>query len=233
MAKIEEVFSSLGYSTDGSGSNGFSFGGSGNSSGISAAQKIAELGMVVKSGARNNKYRIQLPYAGKEVDILCHEINSPGRSIGTAEVFLKGRKYILAGDRSDDNSTELTFYNDPGLQLRTLFLNLIEGVQPYYTPNYVSPSDHIVQSVDTIGGYLDQIRYNLSSISAAPMTKDSTPWYQTDIVIEQLDDKMNVTSKNVLMDAFVSSVGDIQYTDETGEVSSTTVTFTHNGNIIV
>jgi hypothetical protein len=198
------------------------------------ATKLAELNSVIKSGARPNKYRVLFPYAGKEIDILCHEISSPGRSVGTVEVFLKGRKYILAGDRSDDNSTDITFYNDPGLQLRSLFLNLVNGIQPYYTPNYVISTVDTPQTAETISGYLGQIQYNIGSLSTIPLTESTTPWYQTDIVIEQLDEQMNVTSRNVLMDAFVSTVGDIQYSDETaGDITKTTVTITHNGTIIV
>jgi hypothetical protein len=56
-----------------------------------------------------------------------------------------------------------------------------------------------------------------------------SPKYQFDLIIEQLDDEMNVTSKIKVQNAFVNIVGDIQYTDEEGEVSKTTVTISYTG----
>jgi hypothetical protein len=40
---------------------------------------------------------------------------------------------------------------------------------------------------------------------------------------------MNITSRIKLYDAFVNIVGDVQYTDETGDVSKTTVTISYTG----
>lgn len=96
--------------------------------------KIRELEAVLGAGARNNKYRVIFPYMGREIDIQVHDINSPGRSIGIAEVFIKGRKYQLAGDRSDEGSFSMTFYNDPEMLIRRFFLQIIGGIENYEVP---------------------------------------------------------------------------------------------------
>ena len=98
--------------------------------------KIRELESIVREGARTNKYRLLIPFGGREIDIRCHDINAPGRSIGVAEVFLKGRKFQLAGDRSEEGSFTMTFYNDPKLELRNELLNMIDDIQSYYVPGY-------------------------------------------------------------------------------------------------
>ena len=88
---------------------------------IMGPSKIRELEAVLGSGARNNKYRVIFPYFGREIDIQTHDVTAPGRSMGVAEVYLKGRKYQLAGDRSDEGTITLTFYNDPEMIIRRFF----------------------------------------------------------------------------------------------------------------
>lgn len=167
--------------------------------------KISELSQIIKSGARTNKYRVLFAEKygnGKALDVLCSEVSSPGKSLGTVELYLRGRKYNIAGDRSDDGSTDITFYNDSGLELRNTFLEIIENVQNYDTPIYFGGNT----------GFSEII-----------------PEYQSDVIIEQLNGKGEIVSKIKLMDAWVQNVSDIQYTDESGDVSKTTVTLNYSG----
>jgi hypothetical protein len=173
------------------------------------AIKISELAHIIKSGARTNKYRVIFPHLGREIDVLCSEISSPGRNIGTTEVFLRGRKYLIAGDRSDDGTIEITFYNDSELRYINIFLDMINSIQSYDTPIYLKG---VQNPSNTFLTY-----------------RNDVPLYQFDLTIEQLDENMNVTSRIKLLNAFVNIVGDIQYTDETGEVSKTTVTLSYTG----
>lgn len=55
------------------------------------------------------------------------------------------------------------------------------------------------------------------------------PWYMTEIVIEQLDHNGFKVSRTILHNAFISNVGPIDYSDETGEVSTSAITFTYSG----
>lgn len=96
--------------------------------------KIRDTLAVVQSGARNNKYRILFPLFGQEIDILCHASSNPGREIGTVEVFLKGRKYTMAGDMSDEGTWSITIYNTEDFLVRSFFLKVIAGIQNFNTP---------------------------------------------------------------------------------------------------
>ena len=161
------------------------------------ALKIKELESIIGPGARSNKYRVLFPSFGRELDIQTHNITVPGASIGVSEVFLKGRKYQLAGDRSDEGTCSMTIYNDPGLNLRTFLMKTIDSIQSYSLGR-------------TFGGQIALFG------GALP--------YQGDIVIEQLDHNQDPISKTVLHDAFITEVGSIEYQDEIGEVLTTDVT---------
>jgi len=164
------------------------------------AIKIYELLQTIGSGARTNKYRLMFPFMGRDFDIQCQEVTSPGRSMGSVEIFLRGRKFLLAGDRSDEGSVQITFYNEPGLGTRNFFLAMIDDIQSYLLGN----------------------------------SQDKEPnWYMFDMTIHQLDNEEISSSSIILYDAWVSEVSEIQYTDETGEISKTTITIMYSGNEVL
>ena len=240
--------------------------------------KISELQNTIGAGARNNKYRILFPYFGKEIDVQTHLISAPGRSIGEVEVYLKGRKYKLAGDRADEGTFDMTLYNDEDLLIRRFFLQIIAGIQNYKTPksidsakNYegdfsdlakVNPSfsnEYNLTNTGIIGAGFKlynaykQIRQNIASIQNSIsklkddfnsggilgiITKngtggyglyDGSPWYMSDVRIQQLDSNGDTITETILHNAFVTSVGPIEYTDETGEITSSTVSISYSG----
>jgi len=169
--------------------------------------KIREIEYIMGAGARTNKYRVLIPFGGREIDIQCHDVNAPGRSMGVAEVFLKGRKYQLAGDRADEGSLTLTFYNDPELILRTTLLDMVNDIQDYNVPGSSGG-----------GGY---------GGGGSPLP------YQTDVTIEQLDHEERVVIATVYHSAFVTEVGAIDYQDEIGEISTTALTLSYTGSTII
>jgi hypothetical protein len=71
---------------------------------------------------------------GQEIDILCHSASNPGRGMGQVEVFLKGRKYQMAGDMSNEDSWTMTIYNTQDFLVRSFFLKVIAGIQNFNTP---------------------------------------------------------------------------------------------------
>ena len=168
--------------------------------------KIRELESVLGSGARNNKYRVIFPYMGREIDIQVHDVNAPGRSMGVSEIFIKGRKYQLAGDRSDEGTFSMTFYNDPDMFLRGVFLKMISGIENYDVPA-------------SMGGSPQKFRVVGGSILA--------PWYQTDIRIQQLDHNEMVSFDSIYHNAFPTEIGPIEYQDETGDISTTSLTISY------
>jgi hypothetical protein len=54
-------------------------------------------------------------------------------------------------------------------------------------------------------------------------------WYQTDIKIQQLGPNQEVLTETTLWNAFVSSVSEIQYSDETGDITKTSITINYSG----
>jgi hypothetical protein len=214
------------------------------------ATKISELKSIMGAGARTNKYRVIIPYFGRDFDIQVHEVTSPGAGIGVVDVYLKGREYKIAGDRGDAGSINISFYNDQYLLIRNFFLRYIQNIQSYDTPitiNAETISDYTKLITDLTGidlidnvyngiisgiDYFNQIKYNIFAITGFVSSlsgKDIMPFYQTDMVIQQLDEQERVVSEMVLHNAFISSVSDIQYTDETGDISRTTLTINYSG----
>jgi hypothetical protein len=238
--------------------------------------KISQLKQSIGAGARSNKYRVLFPYFGENIDVLCHNVTSPGRSVGVTQVYLKGRKLQLAGDRSDNETIEMTFYNDPDMKLRRFFLQMVGGIQNNQTPESIIESNSILfngtdlssmdndiawggsnllsrisdtvmdikSTYDSIRRNVDSIRSNISAVqdrikegnfwsllrpTFSTGHYQTSPWYMTDLVIQQLDDTGNVTTETTLNYAFISAVGDVEYSDEIGEISQTTVTINFSG----
>ena len=245
--------------------------------------KVRETLNLIQSGARSNKYRILYPLFGQEIDILCHSTSNPGREIGTTEVFLKGRKYQMAGDMSDEGTWNMTIYNTEDFLVRSFFLTIIAGIQNFNNPQTLEDDiiHSIVQSVEglvyqnahydflqstghgglpaalnTVNEAYNQVRANWESIANTiqnfqtliqDVTYNTTgnhftsttlrgessyaarPWYMTDIIIQQLDHDGHPVTETILNNAFISSVGPIEYNDETGNISVTELTFTYSG----
>ena len=203
--------------------------------------KIREIESVVGPGARTYKYRVLIPFLGREVDIQCHDITSPGRTMGVAEVFLKGRKYQLAGDRADEGTFTMTIYNDPNLVLRRLFLMMIEGIQNSNVPTTMEnfrhqTSDSLTEinniQSSSVSQVFDQVRNNLNSVSALTNIfgiGGDLPWYQSEMTIQQLNHDGKVVSSTVLHSAFITDVNALEYQDEVGEISTSTLVFNYTG----
>lgn len=247
--------------------------------------KTTELLNLVKAGARSNKYRIIFPFFSEDIDILCNSTSSPGREMGTTEIFLKGRKFNIAGDMSDDGTWEFTIYNTPDLLVRRFFLKVVGGIQNFQTPETIEASFEGASNLTpvygglnnsnlgTVGGVIDSgildviglggvgdaissingayqdMKSNWNTIKALPTTVTNSlengfslvtninsnnpyanrPWYMSDVKIQQLDHNDEVISETLLNNAFITSVSPIEYNDELGEISTTTLTFTYSG----
>jgi len=206
------------------------------------AVKINELVRAIGPGARTNKYRVFMPLFGKDFDIQCHEFTSPGRSIGTVDIYLRGREFKVAGDRSDEGTFTITFYNDPELRIRNFFLRILAAIQDYTTPVTFSETDSILDlfdrlqdAINKLEGYLTEIKHNLAALLSIAGFDffGAGAWYQMDVAVQQLDENEEFVSTTVFHQAFITDVSEIQYTDEIGEISKTTVTFTYTGTSIV
>jgi hypothetical protein len=213
------------------------------------AKKISELNYLLGAGARTNKYRVIFPYFGKEFDIQVHEVTAPGAGIGVVDVYLKGREYKIAGDRGDTGEITLSFYNDPNLIIRNFFLRYIQNIQDYHTPDTINLEtitdytsiissigfnfvDNLLGAANGLIDYYNQIKYNLLNIKgfvSGITGNELMPFYQTDIVIQQLNGDEDVVSETVYYNAFISNVSELQYSDETGDISKTSLTINYSG----
>ncbi len=165
--------------------------------------KVLEISTLLNAGARTNKYRIIYPDIGRDLDIMCKSASMPGKEIGTVEVYIKGRKYKMAGETSDAGEWQITIYNDENFEIRNFFLRLIERTHDNEIPI-------------TMGGAWSGF-CNLG--------------YMSDIFVQQLDSKGDVKTEATLLRAFVTSVGPIEYTDEVGEVSTSEISFSYSGMV--
>ena len=243
--------------------------------------KIQETLGLIQAGARSNKYRILYPIFSKDIDIICNASSTPGREVSTVDVFVKGRRYQLAGEMSDDGTWEMTIYNTPDLLHRRFFLKMIGGIHNFQTPDYLldggslpysdlnggtnlSVSGSVNTGIGGIAGaFLEDVSGVVSSInnayndirttfSAVQRTTDNikraingdwesleslvvssgysaTPWYQQEIIIQQLDNNDEVIATTTLNNAFVTNVGPLEYNDENGEISTSVITFAYSG----
>ncbi len=184
--------------------------------------KINDTLYALQSGARTNKYRILLRDFGEDIDIVCNATVMPGRSLSTTEVFIKGRKYRLAAESEDEGIWEITFYNTPDLFHRRVFLAMIGDIHNFSVPTYLG-GDGVNPDAPIANGDV------FSRIVEIIMGGVQQGNYKQDIVIQQLDFNENTIGEAIIHNAFVTTVGSIEYSDETQGVSTTSVTFTWSG----
>lgn len=85
-------------------------------------------------GARANKYRVNLPYTSAEsMDVLAKATSLPDVTLGTIEVWHRGRKLLVAGEAQYAGTWDVTFYNTEDLNLRDIFVEEIERIDSYLT----------------------------------------------------------------------------------------------------
>jgi len=90
------------------------------------ANTLSLLKSALNSGARANKYRLNFAVPGtvktvsnlQDADILCKATQFPAMTIGQIEVFNQGRKLIVPGDTTYENTWNITFYNTEDHALR-------------------------------------------------------------------------------------------------------------------
>lgn len=86
---------------------------------------------VLGEGARSNKYKIVISELGGEnVAISAKGSTLPEVTLGQAEVWSQGRKVPLGGD-VEYSTWDVTFYNDPTLQLRKKVEKWIKDIDDY------------------------------------------------------------------------------------------------------
>lgn len=63
-----------------------------------------------------------------KINVLCKNVNLPGKSLSTTEVFYQGKKFIVSGEQEFSGTIELEYYNDRELTTRRFFLNWLNNI---------------------------------------------------------------------------------------------------------
>lgn len=125
------------------------------------ANKINDLKTKLGAGARPNKYRviINAPEGitlgdNETPDLLCKAANFPGMTIGQIEVWNQGRKLVLPGDTSFDNTWTVTFYQTEDHSLRKAFLEWLKAADNFQNNTHnINPSSVMTSmSVEQLDG---------------------------------------------------------------------------------
>lgn len=197
---------------------------------------ISDLMSVINSGARSNKYRVYVPMfdsLGDELDILVQTASLPGKSLTPTEVVVKGRKCYLRGEMSFDGTWEMSFLNTEDMKERNYFLSWIDEIA---NTNMNSQGllgglsiggitvNGVINTINSVVDIANQLQNNPLGIFLGGGLQ---PSYQRDLKIEQLNSDGGAEMEMRLIGAFPITVSAVEYTDQNGEVSITTITFAY------
>jgi len=115
--------------------------------------KLTELKTALQSGARASKYRLNFAVPAaiatvsnlQDADALCKATSFPGVTIGQIEVFEQGRKLILPGDTTYENSWTVTFYLTEDHALRRDMISWMKSADHFQN------NQHSGSPVDVMG----------------------------------------------------------------------------------
>jgi hypothetical protein len=82
-------------------------------------------------GARANKFLVQLNYGDTDMDVLAKGTTLPDVTLGTVEVWFKGRKMTIAGEAQYSGTWDVIFYNTDDLKFRQIFIDEIAKIDSY------------------------------------------------------------------------------------------------------
>jgi len=100
---------------------------------------IAALKQAVGAGGRVNKYKLKfnMPSAVSpisnisEADVLCKSTQFPGVTITPIEVYNQGRKLLIPGDTTYENTWTVIFYNTEDHALRRDMINWMKAADNF------------------------------------------------------------------------------------------------------
>lgn len=125
---------------------------------------IRELSAALGAGARASKYRVTFSFPSgvsantslDKVDALAKSATAPGKEIGMIEVWSQGRKLILPGDTSFDNSWTLSFYLTEDHSLRYDMIKWADACDNFQKNKHAGNPDAVladlrVEQLDSAG----------------------------------------------------------------------------------
>lgn len=103
------------------------------------SNRINEIKNALRSGARATKYRISFTFPSaiktqtdlRDISTLAKATTFPQVSIGQIEVFNQGRKIVIPGDTSYENTWNVTFYNNEEHSIRRDLLQWMKAIDNF------------------------------------------------------------------------------------------------------
>jgi hypothetical protein len=148
-----------------------------------------------------------------------------------APAYLNAPGYLEGSDLNDNNITASGEAAGGGAKANfSDFLGNLNTATRKVVGAYNDVTNAVI-SAKRLGSYIKQAVNGDWSAVESILTENgySTPWYMQEVIIEQLDHNEVVSSRTILHNCFVTSVGPIEYTDEVGEVSVSNITFSFSG----
>lgn len=197
-------------------------------------------------GLRKNKYLIEIPVpgvSGEQINILCRSAGLPERNITTQTLWHKGRRFNVRGETDYLGTYEISILDDSSMEIRKMFdrwLRLIDESKPKNVGLLGSSYE------EGVGDVLNNIK---SGISTANQIKNaienpdtisdfilglidkgngvSSPKYQVDINVWQLNASNEKVYGYKLQNAFPSSLGIVTLDDgDENTLSEFSIVFT-------
>ena len=125
---------------------------------------IANLKQALGAGGRVNKYRIgfsipaAVPVSSNlaNADVLCKATQFPGVSITPIEVYNQGRKLVIPGDTTYENTWVVTFYNTADHALRRDLISWMRSADDFQQNTHSGNPNEIlgelsVTQLDSLG----------------------------------------------------------------------------------
>ena len=191
---------------------------------------------------RSNKYLLEIPVPGtlsKKVAILARGASFPEYNIGKVELWHKGRKYMIRGEKDIPGEITFNFIDSSEMVLRRCFEEWMADVDNSEPKGANALSGIFGNSYGSIGDIANTVisainkarsAFSITSItqlSDLVIGKTHQAKYQSYINIWQLDQNGKSVFGYRLTNAFPTGMGATEFTDETeNQLTEFSVTFT-------
>lgn len=195
-------------------------------------------------GLRKNRYLIEVPVPGSEgqkLNILCMATSLPERTIGTIDVYSKGRKYKVRGETEFPGTYNISIMDDSDMSIRKLFdawADLVDQTAPREDGILGVLGNNAKGLAGSISGLINaantfksafSVDNGLSFVLNAFTGTYAAPLYQTEVNIWQLDQNGNKVYGYQLQNAYPISVGTVELDDgEENTMSEFSIDFAYS-----
>lgn len=159
------------------------------------ANNLANLKAAIGSAARANKYRLNFSVPStvptkselQNADVLCKSTSFPGVTVGQIEIFNQGRKLMIPGDTTYENTWTLTFYNTEDHALRKDMISWMKSADHFQSNSHSGAPEQImgemsVEQLDSAGKAT--VRYTFHNVFVSEVAAIEIGDDQTDTIQE-------------------------------------------------